>query len=550
MDILRYIMISPYRSKWQERSTVFVILLLATLLPRVCVATIFEDMVYRAMDMDGVVIDSLLDGRHPHLVERQSNVSVLLADNSVVGMDINPASTDFWTFPFNSSNPGNGTVYITVSTCTQPFPNVQLNATEVYANGTPPALQLYVSTDPSNTRPGPGQDDSRQTTQTFTNGFVNITLNSVTSDVYITVLSHNISADWQGSWSYQLGTSTQGLHALAQLTTEPQQSVIAGENLWVIDTSQADALITTGNLSTSTQQPFDIYAVPADSDHVFSTLSNSFCAFRSNPSLLTTANANISMTTRGAGGLPKQQFFLQGLSPNSTYNVYLTLPLTNNSLGGTVFTPSMSIQTKVSNNCQLVFNLPFCTETAYAAPANPNILNSSALSSFYDNLASSLYTNFSTTLQLTPCNTTLTAQYSLFRNCSTCATAYKNWLCAVTIPRCADITNLAPYLFDRPVNTSRQSLIDQTVKPGAYKEFMPCSDLCWGIEQNCPSTLGFGCPLPGSFAMQNSYVEDSTGKTCNAPQLQYLASGVGRGKIVSYGVLGIMVLVHLAFWIA
>src|SRR5579859_4332717 len=129
---------------------------------------------------------------------------------------------------------------------------------------------------------------------------------------------------------------------------EPQHTVITGENLWVIDTSQADALITTGNLSTSVPQPFDIYAISKDRDFVLSSLSNSFCAFRSNPSLLTTANAEISMTTRGAGGLPKQQFFLHGLNSGSEYNVYLTLPLNGSTKGGTVFAPSMSIKTKVS----------------------------------------------------------------------------------------------------------------------------------------------------------------------------------------------------------
>jgi len=255
------------------------------------------------------------------------------------------------------------------------------------------------------------------------------------------------------------------------------------------------------------------------------------------------------MTTRGAGGLPKQQFFLSGLNASTEYNVYLTLPLNTSTQAGTVFTPGMSIKTKASNNCQLVFNLPFCTETAYAAPANPNILNSSALNSFYDTLASNLFANFSTTLQLQACNTTQSAQYSLFPNCTTCQQAYKNWLCAVTIPRCADVTDPAPYLFERPVNTSRQPLIDQVVQPGAYKEFMPCSDLCWGIEQNCPSTLQFQCPIPGSLAMQQSYVEDKTGKTCNAPQLQYLASSARKLGVAELWVL-VGVFVHLAFWIA
>jgi calcium channel MID1 len=254
------------------------------------------------------------------------------------------------------------------------------------------------------------------------------------------------------------------------------------------------------------------------------------------------------MTTRGAGGLPKQQFLLSGLNASTEYNVYLTLPSNTTAMTGTVYTPSMSIKTKTSDNCQLVFNLSFCTETAYAVPANPSILNSTQLATFYDSLASELFTNFSTSLQLSPCNATISAQYSLFRNCTTCLQAYKNWLCAVTIPRCADITDTSSFLYPRAVNTSRNPLIDQTVQPGAYKEILPCSQLCWGVEQNCPVTLGFQCPLPGSFAMANSYGEDDDGKTCNAPQLQYLASG--GGKLEMSGWVGIVFLVNLAFWIA
>src|SRR5208282_948448 len=94
---------------------------------------------------------------------------------------------------------------------------------------------------------------------------------------------------------------------------------------YVIDSSQTNALITTGNLSTSEPQPFGIYTVLKSSDYVFSSLSNSFCVFHSNPSLFTTANTQVSMTTRGAGGLPKQQFLLGGLNASTDYNVYLTL---------------------------------------------------------------------------------------------------------------------------------------------------------------------------------------------------------------------------------
>lgn len=253
------------------------------------------------------------------------------------------------------------------------------------------------------------------------------------------------------------------------------------------------------------------------------------------------------MTTRGAGGLPKQQFFLGGLNASTQYNIYLTLSSNVTTNAGTVFSPSMSIKTKTNDNCQLVFDLPFCTETAYAAPANPSVFNSTGLASFYDTMASQLYANFSVTMQLYPCNRSSSAQFSLIRNCSTCLVAYKSWLCAVTIPRCADVTDDSSYLYERPVNQSRNPQIDQVIQPGPYKEVLPCSELCFGVEQNCPSTLGFQCPLPKSFGLQNGYGDSRVG-VCNAPELQYLASRARRLEIGIW-VVGFGILVHMAFWI-
>lgn len=150
-------------------------------------------------------------------------------------------------------------------------------------------------------------------------------------------------------------------------------------------------------------------------------------------------------------------------------------------------------------------------------------------------------------MQLYPCNRSSSAQFSLIRNCSTCLVAYKSWLCAITIPRCADVTDDSSYLYERPVNQSRNPQIDQVIQPGPYKEVLPCSELCFGVEQNCPSTLGFQCPLPKSFGLQNGYGDSRVG-VCNAPELQYLTSRARRLEI-GIGVVGFGILVHMAFWI-
>ena len=176
----------------------------------------------------------------------------------------------------------------------------------------------------------------------------------------------------------------------------------------------------------------------------------------------------------------------------------------------------------------MLYNLSFCDSVAYSAPANfenPDIPNPVLLGQKYDDFAKSQYKNFSRSLQQIPCDTTSSAQYSLTRNCDDCAKAYKNWLCAVTIPRCEDPQNSATYLLPRAIgrnstNTtlsnqtkddpnmdlsdtiyeghtanSRTLMIDKDINPRPYKEVLPCADLCYDLVQSCPASLQFVCPL-------------------------------------------------------
>src|SRR5579859_1417785 len=158
---------------------------------------------------------SLQGGDTSHLVSRQVNESRQLTDNSITPKEISPGTLDFWTFPasqWNSSTANIGsTLYITVSACTQPFPRTGLNASEVYARGSPPALRLYLSTDSANKQPGPSSDPAKQNMTTLSLGFANMSLvlTDMKQDVHISVSAQNISSDWQGTWTYQIGVSTQ-----------------------------------------------------------------------------------------------------------------------------------------------------------------------------------------------------------------------------------------------------------------------------------------------------------------------------------------------------
>lgn len=208
-------------------------------------------------------------------------------------------------------------------------------------------------------------------------------------------------------------------------------------------------------------------------------------------------------------------------------------------------------------NCQVIYNLSFCSNVNYAVPANPNLFNQTALTDFYDNQAESRYQFFDYSLQQIPCHTDNTAQYSLAVKCQNCSDAYKNWLCAVTIPRCEDYSLQKPYLQIRntnqsfingsvpsaatdPVfsaanrsilylNSSRNPQIDAIIQPGPYKELLPCGSLCYSLVQSCPAALGFGCPVPGRFFNQSyGFVGNDLGSPmCNFPgALQPLSGSV------------------------
>jgi len=205
----------PWKARSRSSRPITVLcLFLATLLATFCRASnsFQNDIMYSGLlDEDtGTIFESLLlDLQESHLVTRQSNESIPLSDNSIVPMGINPGTTDFWTFsPSQNNISGTTNVYITVSACTQPFPKSGLNATQIYTNQTLPALQLYISTDASNTRPGPDTDATTQVMRELSLGFTNITLADITADVYISVVAPNVTSDWQGTWTYQLGSST------------------------------------------------------------------------------------------------------------------------------------------------------------------------------------------------------------------------------------------------------------------------------------------------------------------------------------------------------
>lgn len=227
---------------------------------------------------------------------------------------------------------------------------------------------------------------------------------------------------------------------------------------------------------------------------------------------------------------------------------------------------------RTGENCKVVTDLEFCTDVEYPVPANNDKFNTTELAKKYDDYARDMYSNFEKVIQQIPCEAPVTSQYSLARTCDDCKAAYKNWLCAVAIPRCEDFSSDNPHALIRNAGqefpngtalgealvkelegrgpgllSSRNAWIDEEIAPGPYKEVLPCDVVCYDLVQSCPADIGFGCPVPGGddgmFAM--SYAKRAGEGSCNAPGSAGVDSSAAR--LVARG----MALVALVmFWMS
>ena len=107
--------------------------------------------------------------------------------------------------------------------------------------------------------------------------------------------------------------------------------------------------------------------------------------------------------------------------------------------------------------------------------------------------------------------------YSPLVTCADCAAAYRNWLCAVSLPRCAEYpaassstsasvasstATLEPALSVMNASSAR----NQSLPPFAdtYTVVQPCIEVCNAADRACPPLLGFRCPLP-QYTASRSY---------------------------------------------
>jgi calcium channel MID1 len=540
---------------------------------------------------DWGVDEDLLDdenfGSSNTIVLRQAEENILsLSNNRPQNLNIEPGDTQFWTFPQDAidgptsdrgpglpgsqSPPERRLVYITLNTCMQP----QLNVSgEDFQSLIPPQLQMFVSQSSDNQRPGPGVTEDQRIIE-VDGGYALVTLGP-DSDVFIGI-SAPTTTQFSGVWNYEIAASIDAPFHGAN-TTWPNLFFVDGDNhaalLVTNDTTQANSSDSIYQDWMSLRPPWGMFAHPQNQPSVLG-VRYSYCGLKNEAKIIANLenanNQNVAqMTNRGLGGKPKEQFYITGL--NSSWSYYGFLGMQGNSTasgdgvvgGGGMVWANMTFNTKSLGNCALMYNLSFCSEVAYAVPTNPDLFSPldglPELQARYDSYAAQMYQYFNYSLQQIPCNTTSSAQYSLVRNCTDCARAYKQWLCAVTIPRCDDYNKTGPGLMARNVaqpfangssisnlpgwnaelqqpllnsvatNSSRNPIIDRDIRPGPYKELLPCEDLCYDLVQSCPAALGFSCPLRGR-GLEESYGfrSGSDNLTCSYLGAAFFLSGASR----------------------
>ena len=441
------------------------------------------------------------------------------------------------------------TVFITLNMCDQPV------AKDPSRLRGPAQLGFYISTSSDN--PKPDANNNNQTIPVDGGlGSWNITADS---DIYIGISAPSDDA-FSGSYDYEITASIDD--AFAKYNDANVSYFLDSDNhaalIWSYNTTNCSSNSSSDIGFWMNQPPrFNLFVFNQEDPNLLG-LQKSMCGLKNKAQVQGSSDIDMSMTLAG-GGCPKQQFYAKGLNGSSAYYAVIGLEGTDGTSGsigpkkvnggGTIwqyfnFTtkssksackqPPSSLLMPLGPNCALLYDLDFCSEVAYAVPSNATLANNqSQLASYYDNHTSKLLVNFSNSLAQIPCDTTSSAQYSLAVTCDECRIAYKNWLCAVSIPRCEDFDNTANYLQPRAVNqsfidetygnrfindpllsnqskhvsymsSSRAPRIDKDIVPGPYKELLPCEDLCYSLVRSCPASLGFSCPLEG-HGLDQSY---------------------------------------------
>ena len=210
---------------------------------------------------------------------------------------------------------------------------------------------------------------------------------------------------------------------------------------------------------------YDLYVYSyEDSIQIDQNYNLSLCAVKNGPYLVSSQNtSNATVTSNSTnplertdlaiqkkiteyGGSVTEMFYITGLNASTTYVAYLAKKISNgdglSSVGGILFS-HVYFTTRNTDACSLIFGLDFCSDVAYSVPTSSfSVDNKTLMAQTYDHIAEALYANFSKALQLVSCDADEDARYSPVMSCNDCAEAYRDWVCAVSIPRCLSLIHI------------------------------------------------------------------------------------------------------------
>ena len=222
----------------------------------------------------------------------------------------------------NHTQPSNGIwkrspkVYISLTTCSKPDVS---NSGSGNASGFP-QLEVYISKSASLRKPGPGKDPSSQISYKAHKGYMSATIEA-DGDVFIGVSAPKTD-DYKGAYKYQLAASIDTLfHSVDE--DDPF--------LYFLDADTTAALLVSNNLTQSEpgsdnynewmniSPPYTMFAHNVN-DSSLAGLELSYCALDLHAHVSKKSHEVLqSMTYRGLGNKPKEQFYVTGLNRSSFY---------------------------------------------------------------------------------------------------------------------------------------------------------------------------------------------------------------------------------------
>ncbi|KAF7327424.1 putative acetate kinase [Mycena kentingensis (nom. inval.)] len=234
---------------------------------------------------------------------------------------------------------------------------------------------------------------------------------------------------------------------------------------------------------------------PTNFTVVLSQTSNALTNMQQTACMLKTQNstgivAKDTLWLRDSEGW-RNEWLFTGLTPKTNYTVYAIA--SSYKVAGPIFFTTKSS----SFSCPLVSRLPYCPSVAYAVPlpAPPNSQPSYDGSSLPDAVGQPLVSsiaNLSVSLTTFACGRDL---YSPLVTCADCQRAYRNWLCTVSLPRCADEETATSGSALRALQAPNAR--NAAIPAGNnYTQLLPCIETCTAADRACPTFLGFRCPLP------------------------------------------------------